>query len=463
MTSRILSLIFLAVAGVASAAPKNVLLICVDDLKPVLGCYGDKVAKTPNIDKLANRGLVMEAAYCNQAVCAPSRHALMVGVRPQRLGIYDLETNFRRSMPDAKTLGQVMQANGYKAEAMGKIFHHGHGNEEDAATWSVPHWGPRAGAYQLKESQPKLTEADKKKPKHLRSRGPAFEAAPVADNQYPDGQVAEEATKRIAAAKQTPEQPFFIAVGFVKPHLPFNSPQKYWDLYKAEEMPLADVTTAPVEAPSYAPQAGGELRQYRDIPGRGPMPTELQRKLIHGYYAATSYMDAQVGLVLDALEKNGLADSTLVILWGDHGWHLGDHGIWCKHTNYEQATRIPLLLAGPGVKSGRSNALVETVDLFPTVLAWAGAKKPAPEGQLDGKSFLPVVTEGAATHRDHAIHVYPRWPKLGRAVRTATHRLVEWKSPGAESSTAEYELYDYVADAKDGARHARRSQTAAGD
>ncbi len=427
----------------SSGKQKNVLLICVDDLKPVLGCYGDKIAKTPNIDKLAARGLVLDAAYCNQAVCAPSRHALMVGVRPQRLGIYNLSVPFRTSMPEARTLGQVLQDNGWQTEAMGKIFHHGHGNAEDTATWSLGHYGPKVGVYATTAAR-KGTAADGKKGPD--GKGDAYEISDVADDAYPDGDVANHAVQRLAAAAKTPDKPFFMACGFVKPHLPFNAPRKYWDLYKRDAMPLAEYTNDPVGAPSYATQHGGELRNYLGIPSNGKLPEDLQRTLIHGYYAATSYMDAQLGRVMTALEETGLAASTLVILWGDHGWHLGDHGQWCKHTNYEQATRIPLIFAGPGVTQGRSSALIETVDIFPTVLAWAAAAKSAPSGQLDGLSFAGVLADPAKAHREAVTHVYPRGSRIGRALRTKTHRLVEWKVPGQPAESAELELYDYQAD-----------------
>ena len=236
-------------------------------------------------------------------------------------------------------------------------------------------------------------------------------------------------------------EPFFMGVGFLKPHLPFVAPKKYWDLHDPAKLPQPSRLTAPEGAPDYAPQFGGELRNYDGIPpGNNPLDDKLTRRLIHGYYAATSYMDAQLGKVMAALDETGLAKNTIVVLWGDHGWHLGDHGMWCKHTNYEQATRIPLLVAVPGQKGAATSALVETVDVYPTLAALAGL--PAPQG-LDGRSFAALFTNSAAAHRDHAIHVYPRGQRLGRAIRTERYRLVEWKAPGGDPATAEFELYDY--------------------
>ncbi len=433
------------------AAPKpNVLLICVDDLKPVLGCYGDKTVKSPNIDRLAARGVVFENAYCNQAVCSPSRNALMTGLRPQSLGIYELATNFRKGAPDAVTLSQHFMANGWRAEGLGKIFHVGHGNVNDEASWSVPHFSPKTISYALKENNPPESTREQalfenKKEAWKLPRGAPTESADVPDNRYGDGIIAEEAIKRLEAAKQKPDEPFFLAVGFLKPHLPFVAPKKYWDLYDPASFKLPELQKAPEGAPEFAPSSWGELRQYKDMPDKGPVTKEQAIHLIHGYHAATSYMDAQLGKVLDALDASGFADNTIIVFWGDHGWHLGDHGLWCKHTNYEQAAHIPVLVAAPGIAGGqRTQALVETCDIYPTLAELAGT--PAPK-QGDGRSFASVLKNPATTVRDHAIHVYPRGEgRIGRAIRTQRHRLVEWKRPGEAPDTAILELYDYEAD-----------------
>jgi iduronate 2-sulfatase len=433
---------------VSAADPKlNILLICVDDLKPALGCYGDKLARSPNIDKLAARGVRFDRAYCNQAVCSPSRNSLLVGLRSQTLGIYDLATNFRRAVPDAVTLPQYFKQHGYRTEAMGKLFHVGHGNHEDTASWSVSHFQAKSIGYALKENAATATREgalfENKNPANL-PRGAAYESADVDDSTYGDGKVADEAIQRLQAAKDRPEQPFFIAVGFLKPHLPFCAPKKYWDLYDRNQFALAERTTPPAKAPDYAPQFGGELRNYKDIPAKGELPADLQRSLIHGYYAATSYMDAQLGRVLNTLEETGLAKNTIVVLWGDHGWHLGDHGIWCKHTNYEQAARIPFIVAAPGKSHGSATqSLAESVDLYPTLCELAGL--PLPTG-LDGRSFAATLADPQAATKEAIIHVYPRGNRLGRAVRNQRYRLVEWKVIGAAPESAELELYDYEKD-----------------
>jgi iduronate 2-sulfatase len=421
-----------------SASKPNVLLICVDDLKPVLGCYGDVFAKTPHIDQLARRGVTFESAYCNQAVCSPSRNALLTSLRPQTLGIYDLPTNFRKSAPDAITLGQHLRQNGYRAEALGKIFHVGHGNDDDKASWDVPLFRAKAKAYALP-----LESAKRTKP-NGEEKGPATEMAEVSDDVYADGQVADEAIRRLEDAAKNSSQPFFIAVGFIRPHLPFVAPKKYWDLYRPEELPLPQVKTPPELAPEYAATNFGELKSYSSIPASGPIDEELTRHLIHGYYAATSYTDAQIGKVLAALRKQGLEEDTLVVLWGDHGWHLGDHGMWCKHTNYEQATRIPVIVAGPSVAQGqKTNAMIESVDIYPTISAVCGLSTPA---GLDGTTFKHVLQDPTKRGRESVINVYPRGNRLGRAIRTERYRLVEWKPFSDESVPTEYELYDYQLD-----------------
>jgi iduronate 2-sulfatase len=443
--------------GISSAAERpNVLLICVDDLKPILGCYGNRIVKSPNVDRLAARGMIFESAYCNQAVCAPSRNALLTGARSTTLGIYDLGTNFRRSVPDAVTLPQYFKQHGWRTEGIGKIFHVGHGNTEDPISWSVPHVHEKVIDYALPQSMAKgqITREEAyfsnmrlNEIKDL-PKGAAYENANVPDNAYADGRIADEAIRRLRAAKEKPNEPFFLAVGFVKPHLPFCAPKKYWDLYDRNVFKLEERRTPPDDAPSYAPQFGGELRQYSGIPEKGALPDDLQRTLIHGYHAAVSYMDAQLGRVLDELDRQKMSDNTIIVFWGDHGWHLGDHGMWCKHTNYEQANHIPMLIAAPGVtkKGERSKSLVESVDLYPTLCELAGLPKPKVPQHLDGASLVSILRKPKTSVKDYVTHAYPRGPRIGRAIRTERYRLVEWKPAGALADTAELELYDYKKD-----------------
>jgi iduronate 2-sulfatase len=434
----------------SAGAKPNVLFICVDDLKPILACYGDKLVKTPNIDRLAARGLLLESAYCNQAVCSPSRNALLVGLRPQTLGIYDLATNFRKTAPSAVTLPQQFKQAGYTTISIGKTYHTGHGNIGDPKeSWSEPPFKGGGQSYVNAENRVEARLEEKgltaKQAADQSLRGAAVEAGQCEDDAYVDGVAAREAVRRLEEFAQKPTQPFFLGLGFIKPHLPFCAPQKYWDLYQESQFEPAARQTPPDGAPEFAPQFGGELRRYGGIPEKGTLPIDLQRRLIHGYYAAVSYMDAQLGLVLDSLDKTGLAERTIIVLWGDHGWHLGDHGIWCKHTNYEQAARIPLLVVAPGVtKAGtRTRALVETVDIYPTLCELAGL---SPQTPLDGQSFAAVLRDPTTSTRDSITHVYPRTNVLGRAIRNDRYRMVEWKAIGAAPDTAVIELYDYQAD-----------------
>ena len=424
-------------ATAAQATKPNILLICVDDLKPAIHCFGDLKAKTPNIDRLAARGVRFDSAYCNQAVCSPSRNALLTSLRPQTLGIYDLPTNFRKSAPDAITMPQYFRAQGYRAEALGKIFHVGHGNTDDELSWDVPLFKAKTPSYALPNTEKRVDKQGK-------AKGAVTENADVDDGAYNDGAVAAEAVKRLQKAAMDSETPFFLAVGFIRPHLPFVAPKKYWDLHDPRQLPMPQIIDLPKLAPAYAPTTYGEMRSYSGIPEKGEIDPELTRHLIHGYYASTSYTDAQIGRVLDALDASNAAKNTIIVLWGDHGWHLGDHGMWCKHTNYEQAARIPVIVSAPGMAQGvGTNSMIESVDIYPTLAELAGLKKPQ---LVDGISFANVVKTPHSPARSSVIHVYPRGVRLGRAIRTPRYRLVQWKPIGTSIEEPEYELYDYESD-----------------
>jgi len=430
------------------ALAANVLFIAVDDMKPALGCYADRHAVTPNIDALAARGTVFERAYCMQAVCAPSRNAVLTGLRPEVLQIYDLGTNFRSRAPEVKTLPQWFREHGHSSHGIGKIFHVGHGNHDDDASWSVPHVQERSIEYLLPESGPDRTREAALFGNELDDaprlpKGAAWERADVPDDAYADGRLAAQAIDRLRRFRQRAE-PFFLAVGFVRPHLPFSAPERFWALHDPETLPLAAQSAPPASAPAFAVQLGGELRNYRGIPERGSLPEPLQRQLIHGYYAAASYVDSQIGRLIRAVDDCGLADETIIVFWGDHGWHLGDHGMWCKHTNYEQATRAPLIVVSPHHPGGqRVSGLVEFVDIYPTLCDLAGVPRPP---HLQGESLVPLLDDPAKDGRSAAFQVYPRsasgddGPLLGHAVRTDRWRYVEWRR--RRGGVAARELYD---------------------
>ena len=432
--------------------PPNVLLILVDDLRPAIGAYGDATAMTPHIDQFASQGVRFDMAYSNQAVCAPSRFNLMLGSRSTSSGIYGFGQNFRDYYPDAVTLPQYFKQQGYHTESMGKVFHIGHNTYADAASWSVPHH---------KELVIEYVDPESKKTGFTREealfsnqtarglpRGMAWESPDVADDAYADGRIANRAVERLRDLKSQSDQPFFLAVGFARPHLPFSVPKKYWDLYDEDKLPLPQQTTRPEGAPPYAVKYGTEIDQYVPIPTKvteEPFPDSLTRKLIHGYYAGVSFVDAQIGKVLEELEALGLDENTIVVLWGDHGYMLGDMGMWTKHVNYELANHIPLIIAAPGAgRPGSHTAqLAETVDIYPTLVELAGLPAPQVSQPLDGLSMVPVLKDPETAVRNHAYHSFPRGGRLGRAIRTDRYRLVEWKKIDTPADTAEYELYDY--------------------
>lgn len=437
----------------------NVLLILVDDLKPTLGTYGDDWVVSPNIDRLAGRGMRFDRAYCNQAVCAPSRNNLLVGQRSTTLGIYSLGEFFREQAPDAVTLPQYFKQQGYRSEGVGKVYHIGHGNVDDERSWSIPFHRESPIDYVMLESTHggQLTREEGlfsnygketgKNPWEL-PRGAAWEMPDVEDDAYADGRIALEGIRLLRAAKDR-DEPFFMALGFTKPHLPFCAPKKYWDLYDRQQFEPSDFQQPPEGAPPYATKdPKGEIGAYFPVPeGDEPIPMDMQKQLMHGYFASLSYMDAQVGKVLDELEALDLDDDTIVVLWGDHGYHFGDHGSWTKHTNYEQDARIPVIMAGPGIEEAQaSDTFIESVDIFPTLVELAGLPEMTDAQQLDGVSLVPVLKDPGHSVRDHVYHCFPHRGRLGRAIRTDRYRMVEWRRPDEGPDQAAYELYDYQLD-----------------
>lgn len=427
---KLLLLCFCVFATSVFAQPKlNVLFIAVDDLRPELGCYGVKEIESPNIDAFAKSGLLFNRAYCQQAVCSPSRTSLLTGRRPDTTKIYDLNTHFRETIPDAVTLPEHFKNNGYFAQSFGKIYH---GGLDDPKSWSAPSFGAAGDGKSLKHGP------GKKGAKPI--KGVAFSSPDVADNELTDGQTADAAIK---AMREVKDKPFFLAIGFIRPHLPFTAPKKYWDMYRDEDIKLAKNPFPPKDVFAKALTDFGELRGYSNIPDHGPISEELARELKHGYYAATSYTDAQIGRVLDELQNLGLREKTIVILWGDHGWQLGEHGTWCKHTNFEIATRAPLLISTPGQKKrgAKTDALVEFVDIYPTLCELAGL--PLTDG-LEGKSFAPLIANPKLKWKAAAFSQYPRGKLMGRSMRTDRYRYTEWAEPG--KSPEGVELYDHKRD-----------------
>jgi arylsulfatase A-like enzyme len=443
-------------ASYSSAADKmNVLFIAVDDLRTEFGAYDRPNIHAPNLDRLAKSGITFNRAYCQQAVCGPTRASLMTGARPDTTKVYDLETHFRKAMPDVVTLPQLFKQNGYFVQAMGKIYHSG---LDDEPSWSVPWTSPKiaSSTYGLKENneivnqrkaESKAAVAAGKKP-NRRDYGPAFESSDVPDNTFHDGVLADMAVSTLQELSKK-DQPFWLGVGFIRPHLPFVAPQKYWDLYDPKEIKLATNPTAPKDAPKYALNDFGELRTYHGIPQSGPIPDEMARQLIHGYYASISYMDAQLGRVLDELDRLGLRENTIIILWGDHGWKLGEHGSWCKHTNVENDTHAPLLISVPklGTAGQRSDALVEFVDIYPSLAELCGLPLPK---HLEGTSFAPLLKNPKLPWKTAAFSQYPRGKGkeklMGYTMRTERYRFTRWVNENDHTKVDSEELYDHQND-----------------
>lgn len=453
----------------AGAKPKpNVLFIVSDDLKPLLGCYGVDWIKSPNIDRLASRGTVFTANYCQVSLCAPTRFSLLTGLRPDSTGVYfnpaQPHDMLRSRLPDVVTLPQHFRNHGYITHPLHKVFDgrtvdQGH----DTASWSLPYgpWEMASGGlpvqgYQEPKTKKRLSEAAKQgKP----AMGPPTEGCDVPDNAYHDGGVAHTAAARIREFAKD-ERPFFLAVGFVKPHLPFIAPKKYWDLYDRAAFPMAAYQSLPEASPHDLGFYGnsGELRAYAGVPQTGPIPEGTQRELIHGYAACVSFIDAQVGLLVGTLEESGVADNTIICLWGDHGWHLGEHGHWGKLTNYEDAARSPLIIAAPGVSGGRRvTALTEFLDVYPTHCELAGLPKPA---HLEGKSLVPILRGDQAAVHEAAITQMGRRAgkdsRMGCTIRTQRYRYIEWRRADLDSDKPSFsgkveatELYDYETDPRE--------------
>jgi iduronate 2-sulfatase len=438
------------VARLTAEPPPNVLFIAVDDLRPQLGSYGDTVVHTPHLDRLAARALRFERAYCQQALCAPSRFSLLTGRYPTTTGIFSIGPTLRSKLPDVVTLPQHFKNHGYTALSLGKIYHSG---IDDAPSWSEPSWQPskpRNGpAGQAARAAFLAAEkAAGRTPPPLgkgaaQFAAPAFEAPDMADDDLLDGDTAREAVARLRALAADSARPFLLAVGFANPHVPWVAPKKYWDLYDRARLPLATNGFAPRGAPAFAAATGTDFTWYANVPASAPYPESFQRECLHGYLAAISYIDAQIGRLLAALEATDLARRTVVVLWGDHGFYMGEHGWWGgKHNNYEGAVRVPLLIARPdGVGGGRTTrALTELVDLAPTLVALCGL--PAEPG-FEGRSLAPLFARPEDSVRDAAFSFYPKGGNFGTAIRTDRWRYVEWRKVG---ELVARELYDHDRD-----------------
>ncbi len=414
-----------------TAQTMNILFLTVDDLRLQLGCYGVPWMKTPNIDRLAAGGTLFERAYSQFPVCGPSRASLHSGYRPTAERFQNWNARIDKDCPGVLTLAEHFKNNGYQTQSLGKVIHD---RDDCEQGWSEGAWipdgvlGASPNSYLIPENRAISVS---------KQMGPPYESADVEDSAYGDGQIADRACeelKKLASA----DNPFFLAVGFLRPHLPFSVPQRYWDLYARDKLPLAENPTAPLNAPKESLSDWGELRKYRGMPREGPLDEATARTLIHGYCAGVSYMDAQLGRVLDTLEKLGQAENTLVILVADHGWQLGDHGMWAKHTLYEQTLHCPLIVRGPGIPSGRRAAgLVEYVDVYPSLCEASGLQVPS---HVQGRSFLSQLKNSDAPGKTA---VFSRHGP-GDSVKTDRYRYSEFRDPSGKVEARM--LYDHKAD-----------------
>lgn len=427
------SLVFPSLARSTQNQRPNVLFIAVDDLRPQLKCYGHHQMISPSIDQLAHDGVQFMRTYCNVPVCGASRASLMTGLRPQRERFLGYSTRKDEDAPNAVSLPRYCRENGYHTISNGKVYHH---RDDDRNAWSETPWFPKPRErgnwrnYLTTENQAITQQTDN-------GRGPAFEIADVDDGAYFDGQIAQRTIDDLRRLKQR-NNPFFLATGFLKPHLPFNAPRRFWDMYDEDDLDMADNPFRPKNAPDSAMHNWGELRNYYGIPPSGPLSDDMARTLVHGYYACTTYTDSLIGSVLDELQALGLHENTIVMLWGDHGWNLQEHGLWCKHSNFETSLHVPMIVRAPGIPSGQKTAgLTEFVDSYPSLCELMGLPVPA---HCEGSSFVPLMEN---SQRAWKPAVFSRYFK-GDSVKTDRYRYTEWTND--EGYAYDSMLYDHKYD-----------------
>lgn len=433
----VMPLLFLPLCLQGKEDIKNVLFIAIDDLRPTIGCYGDSYAITPHLDAFAAKGLLFRNAYCQQSVSGPSRASMLTGLRPDEIGVTDLSTHFREKDPHITTLPQLFKKNGYEAIGIGKIYH-GSLQTQDSISWSRP------PVYNLSIKKEEYTLPDNRHGK----KATAVEIADAPETSFMDGKVTREALT-VLDELSVSGQAFFLAVGYIKPHLPFSMPLKYWNLYK--DRPIVQNKSGydrPLHTPTIAYHNWEELRGYTDIPESGDLSPEKQEELSKAYYACVSFIDAQIGQLLDKLRTLGLDKNTVVVIWGDNGFHLGEQSLWGKSTNFEFDCKVPLLIYSPQYQNcpREINKIVELIDIYPTLIDLCGLK---PQHTLSGQS-LRYLAEGKANWKNRAFSQFPRPYKainshkyqthMGYTVRTTNWRYILWYEKASDRIT-DRELY----------------------
>lgn len=437
----------------------NVLFIAVDDLRPQLGCYGKSFMQTPCIDALASNGILFERAFCMVPTCGASRASLMTGLRPHPGRFVSYTARADSEAPGIPTLNQQFKNHGYTTISLGKVFHF---SQDSAAGWSEKPWRPSGSSYQDRKAERRAIREHKAKyPQRKKVRGMPYESADVPDERYRDHETATQAIQYLNQLAAS-DEPFFLAVGFLKPHLPFCAPKRFWDLYQADEIKLPDNDGPPLNAPDGAVHSSGELRAYATIPPTGPVSAEQARKMIHGYYACVSFIDAQIGRLTEALDERGLTDNTIIVLWGDHGWQLGEHGMWNKHSCFETSMHAPLIVSAPSSvipkpavetsansddttekrsaeSMNRVSALTEFIDIYPTLCELTGV--PAPP-HLEGTSFAPQLKNPETPGKAMAIGRFGD----GDTIRTSHYRYSEYRSQRGLGRRTGSMLYDHRSD-----------------
>ncbi|MEM0895644.1 MAG: sulfatase [Verrucomicrobiota bacterium] len=469
--------LLIAATGASAAQKPDVVMIAADDLRPMLSCYGDPRIKTPHIDRLAARSVLFERAYCQLAKCGPSRLSLMTGLRPTSIQVFGHSGKelaaFRKRRPDAVSMARWFKDRGYVTRSFGKIDHDGW---QLASDWSAP---PFAGREREMWEIHDTENPDGRSIIADRWSCPVSQHPDVVDTHFFTGRMTEEAID--VYQNRDDSKPVFLAVGYRRPHLPFTAPKRYHDLYSPDDSWLAENLEPPADSPPMAwvnsdgylkgalrlgvkvaenpthedwqSWNGFEMRSYLGVPIQGPIETGLQLELLQSYAACVSYVDSQIGKLLDAIEL----EKTIIVFWSDHGWHLGEHSAWGKMTNFEVATRVPLLISAPGIAPGRTRSIAELVDLYPTLCDLTGVAAPA---HLQGESLLEVLKQPQQVAETVALSEYPRFQGdyHGRTIRTNRFRYVQWRKT-TTGKIAERELYDHTTDPDETTNIANRKES----